>query len=130
MVSTAEEASAFYQMMLDDGRWNGRRILRPETIHRATLEVGPHRFDATIGMPLRFSQGFMLGGEPFGLFGPRSHHAFGHLGLVNNITWADPERGISVALLVSGIPLLAGNLGALLRLMRMIAAGCPRAEIS
>jgi CubicO group peptidase (beta-lactamase class C family) len=130
MVSTAEEASAFYQMLLDNGRWHGRQLLRPETIHRATMEAGPHRFDRTIGMPLRFSQGFMLGGEPFGLFGPRSHHAFGHLGLVNNITWADPERGISVALLVSGIPLLAGNLGALLRLMGAIASGCPRAEIS
>jgi CubicO group peptidase (beta-lactamase class C family) len=130
MVSTAEEASAFYQMLLDDGRWHGRQLLRPETIHRATMEAGPHRFDRTIGLPLRFSQGFMLGGEPFGLFGPRSHHAFGHLGLVNNITWADPERGISVALLVSGIPLLAGNLGALLRLMRATGSGCPRAEIS
>ncbi len=50
-------------------------------------------------------------------YGPRTHHAFGHVGLVNNITWADPERQISVALLVSGIPLLAGNLPALVRLI-------------
>ena len=126
MVGTAEEASAFYQMLLDGGMWNGRRILRRETILRATMEAGPHVFDATIGLPLRFSQGFMLGGAPVGLFGQFSHHAFGHMGLVNNLTWADPERGISVALLVSGIPLLAPNLPALLRLIATIAAQCPR----
>jgi len=126
MVSTAEEASAFYQMLLDGGRWNGQQILRPETIQRATMEVGPHQFDRTVGMPLRFSQGFMLGGAPFGLYGANSHHAYGHVGLVNNITWADPERQIAVALLVSGIPLLAGNLPALMRLISRIGSACPR----
>ena len=123
MVSTAEEAGAFYQMLLDGGRWNGRQILRPETIQRATMEVGPHVRDRTIGMPMRFSQGFMLGGDPVGLFGQRCGQAFGHVGLVNNITWADPERQISVALLVSGIPLLGGSYLALLRLIARIAGG-------
>lgn len=126
MVSTAEEAGAFYQMLLDGGRWNGHQILRPETIQRATMEVGPHVRDRTIGMPMRFSQGFMLGGDPVGLFGQRCGQAFGHVGLVNNITWADPERQISVALLVSGIPLLGGSYLALLRLIARIAGGCPR----
>ena len=128
MVATAEEASAVYQMLLDGGEWQGRRILRPETVFRATHEVGPHTFDRTLGIPLRFSPGFMLGGSPFGLFGPQSGEAFGHLGLVNNMTWADPARGISVALLVSGIPLLAGNLPALLRLLLAVAAACPSGQ--
>lgn len=126
MVSTAEEASAFYQMLLDGGQWNGQQIVRPETILRATMEVGPHVRDETIGIPMRFSQGFMLGGAPFGLFGQQSLHAYGHVGLANNITWADPDRDISVALLVSGIPLLAGNLVPLVRLMARIASACPR----
>ena len=126
MVATAGELTAFYQMLLDGGRWNGRQILRPETIQRATMEVGPHVLDRSIGMPLRFSQGFMLGGAPLGLFGQRSKHAFGHIGLANNITWADPERRISVALLVSGIPVLAGNYVALLKLIARIAGACPR----
>lgn len=128
MVSTAEEVGAFYQMLLDGGRWNGRQILRPETIQRATMEVGPHVLDRSIGVPLRFSQGFMLGGAPLGLFGQRSQHAFGHIGLANNITWADPERQISVALLVSGIPVLAGNYVALLKLIARIGGACPRVE--
>ncbi|MBP8925355.1 MAG: serine hydrolase [Pseudomonadales bacterium] len=129
MVTTAEEVGRFYQMLLDGGRCNGRQILRPETIQRATMEVGPHVFDRTIGIPLRFSQGFMLGGAPYGLFGRQSHNAFGHLGLVNNVTWADPERAISVALLVSGVPLLAGNVGALIRLMARISSACPRTSL-
>jgi CubicO group peptidase (beta-lactamase class C family) len=126
MVTTAEEISAFYQMLLDGGTWQGRQILRPETVFRATHEAGPHVFDRTLGIPLRFSPGFMLGGSPFGLFGPQSGDAFGHIGLANNITWADPGRGISVALVVSGIPLVAGNLPALVRLLLAIAAACPR----
>ena len=130
MVSTAEEAGRFYQMLLDGGRCNGHQILRRETIQRATMEVGPHVFDRTIGIPLRFSQGFMLGGEPFGLFGSHSHHAYGHVGLVNNVTWADPEREVSAALLVSGIPLLAGNIGALVRLMARISSACPRSSLN
>lgn len=130
MVTTAEELSAFYQMLLDGGMWRGRRILAPETVFRATLEAGPHRIDRTLGIPLRFSSGFMLGGLPLGLFGSRSHHAFGHIGLSNNLSWADPERGISVALLVSGIPVLAGNLGALSRLVFTLADACPRGEMS
>jgi CubicO group peptidase (beta-lactamase class C family) len=126
MVTTAEEIGAFYQMLLDGGSWGGKQILRPETVFRATHEAGPHSFDGTLGIPLRFSPGFMLGGAPFGLFGPRSQEAFGHIGLANNITWADPERRISVAMVVSGIPLVAGNIGALVRLMTAIAAACPR----
>jgi CubicO group peptidase (beta-lactamase class C family) len=125
MVTTAEEISAFYQMLLDGGQWQGRQILRPETVFRATHEAGPHVFDRTLGIPMRFSPGFMLGGSPIGLFGPQSGDAFGHIGLVNNITWADPRRGISVALLVSGIPLVASNLPALLRVLMAIAAACP-----
>jgi CubicO group peptidase (beta-lactamase class C family) len=82
--------------------------------------------DETIGIPLRFSQGFMLGGAPVGLYGQQSLHAYGHVGLANNITWADPDRDISAALLVSGIPLLAGNLVPLVRLMARIASACPR----
>lgn len=128
MVATAGELTAFYQMLLDGGRWNGRQILRPETIMRATMEVGPHTRDATIGLPMRYSQGFMLGGTPVGLFGPHSQHAFGHIGLSNNLSWADPERGVTVALLVSGIPVLATNVVALLRLVARIAAACPRTD--
>ncbi len=126
MVATAGEMTAFYQMLLDGGRWNGRQILQPETIMRATMAAGPSARDATIGVPMRYSPGFMLGGSPFGLFGANSSRAFGHVGLSNNLTWADPERGISVALLLNGIPIVANNLLALLRLLTRITAGCPR----
>ena len=44
----------------------------------------------------------MLGERPFGLFGPRSHDAFGHLGFVSVLCWADPSRQLSVSLLNTG----------------------------
>lgn len=126
MVATAEEMTAFYQMLLDEGRWNGRQILRPDTVARATTPAGPTARDATIGLPMRYSPGFMLGGAPFGLFGANSSLSFGHIGLSNNLTWADPERQLSVALLVNGIPVVANNMGALLRLLSRITAAFPR----
>ncbi|MGI9292796.1 MAG: serine hydrolase domain-containing protein [Pseudomonadales bacterium] len=126
MFATAEEASRFYDMLLNDGKWRGKTILQPETIHRATMEAGPHMWDKTIGIPLRFSQGFMLGGERFGMYGPGSEQAFGHLGLINNMVWADPERKISVALLLTGMPLLATNMPAYVRLLWAVANNCPK----
>jgi CubicO group peptidase (beta-lactamase class C family) len=44
----------------------------------------------------------MLGSPLFGVFGRNNPNAFGHLGLSNNLTWADPDRGISVVLLTTG----------------------------
>ena len=43
----------------------------------------------------------MLGDTPWGLFGPKTSKAFGHLGFTNNFLWADPERAVSVTLLTA-----------------------------
>ena len=53
-------------------------------------------------VPLRYSAGMMLGASPFGLYGPDTARAYGHLGFANNFVWADPERAISAALLTTG----------------------------
>ena len=68
----------------------------------------------------------MLGDSPFGLFGPDTARAFGHLGFTNNFLWADPDRDISVALLTTG-KLVAGlHLPYLLGLLRNISRHCPK----
>lgn len=125
MVATAEEVSRFYQMLLEDGSYQGKQILSPLTVHRLTWETGPHRFDGLLKLPLRFTPGMMLGGKPFGLFGWNTGNAFGHPGLVNTLTWADPDRDISVALLTTGKPVLAGNIPALLKLLLSISHYIP-----
>lgn len=126
MVATAEEMTAFFQMLLDGGRYDGRQILHPETIKRATTPFGSFARDAKIGIPMRYSPGFMMGASPFGLFGLKSAHAFGHVGLSNNLVWADPQRQISVALLFNGIPLVANNMAALVRVLWRITTAFPR----
>ncbi len=126
MIATAEETSRFFQMLLDDGRHGEQQIVSKLAVHRATWETSPHRLDNTLKVPLRYSAGMMLGGEPFGLFGPHTGSAFGHLGLINIFAWADPERDLSVALLSTGKPLLANNAPALIQLLREINNQVPR----
>lgn len=117
MVATAEEASRFFQMLLDGGRYGDRQIVSPLTVHRATHEMSPHQFDNVLKIPLRFSPGMMLGGAPIGLYGPNTNEAYGHVGLINIMIWADPQRDISVALLNTGKPLLAHNIPTLYALL-------------
>ena len=45
---------------------------------------------------MRYGLGFMLGGRRFSPFGPDTPEAFGHLGLSNVFSWADPERELVV----------------------------------
>ena len=79
-------------------------------------------------LPMRYSAGLMLGDEPFGLWGPHSGQAFGHVGLINKFAWADPQREISVAILTSGILLVAHHLAPFARLISSIGDRVPREE--
>jgi len=122
---TAEEASRFFQMMLDYGDYRGKRIMQPITVHRAIQEAGKAQMDASLKLPIRYSTGFMLGGSPVGMYGPDTQYAYGHLGLSNVMCWADPARAISVALLNTGKPILSNHVFALFRLLFRISGQCP-----
>lgn len=122
---TAEEASRFFQMMLDYGRYGDQQILQPLTVHRSIQEAGKAVIDASLKIPMRYSPGFMLGGSPMGIYGRNTHYAYGHLGLSTVFCWADPERDISVAILNTGKPVLGSHLRALPRLLFGIADRCP-----
>ena len=126
LVANAAEVSAFFQMMLNGGTWRGRRICRPETIAGAVREVGSRTFDRTLLLPMRYSAGLMLGDDPFGLWGPHSRNAFGHVGLINKFAWADPQRDLSAAILTSGILLVAHHLLPFAKLVGSVADIAPR----
>ena len=119
IVTTAEELCSFYQCLLEEGELDGRRAFEARTVRRAVSEQAYWELDLTLGLPLRYSNGFMLGGDLISLFGAGTAHAFGHLGFTNIFSWADPERRLSVALLTSGKPVL--NLEAI-RLLQLIFA--------
>ena len=128
LMGTAEEMGRFYQMLLNDGIWEGKQICQPMTVRRITREYGSLECDRTLMIPMRYSAGLMLGGEPVGLWGAHSAQAFGHLGLINKLLWADPERDISVSLLNTGLPLIANNVPSLINFMANINAHCPRSD--
>jgi CubicO group peptidase (beta-lactamase class C family) len=124
VVTNANELSRFFQLLLNEGELDGVRIFEPRTIHRATSEQSYLEFDLTLGVPTRYSMGFILGG--FGFYGPDSTHAYGHLGFINIVAWNDPERQISVALTNSGKPLFFPEIYYLYDIMRQIARACPK----
>jgi CubicO group peptidase (beta-lactamase class C family) len=124
--TTAEDLSAFLQCMLDLGEGNGVRIFEPRTIQHALNEASYREIDLTLGLPLRYGLGPMLGDDPVGIFGPNTEHAFGHLGLSNVFPWADPRREISVALLTTGKPIISLHTIRLLQLILAINAAFPR----
>lgn len=110
MYATADDACRVFQMLLNGGELDGVRIFKPETVRAAAEPFGTRQLDASLIVPIRFSAGFMLGDDPVGLFGPRSASAFGHLGLLNVMAWADPSRDISVAMLNTGKSLAPASL--------------------
>jgi CubicO group peptidase (beta-lactamase class C family) len=124
VVSSANELSRFFQLLLNEGELDGIRIFEPRTIHRATSEQSYLEFDFTLSVPTRYSMGFMLGG--FGFYGPDTAQAYGHLGFINIVAWADPERQVAAALTNSGKPLFLPEIYFLYDIMRQIGRACPK----
>jgi CubicO group peptidase (beta-lactamase class C family) len=125
VVTTAQELSAFFQCLLDEGALEGVRIFEPRTVQHAVSEQSYLEVDFTLGVPLRYGLGFMLGGQ-VSLFGVDNPEAFGHLGLSNVFGWADPERQIAVGLVTSGKPVVASHVLRLLRVILEIGRAFPR----
>lgn len=122
--ASADDACKVFQMLLNGGVLDGVRVLQAETVAEAIRPVGRIQYDGMLMVPLRFSAGFMLGESPFGLFGPRSQEAFGHLGFVSVLCWADPARDISVALLNSGKSMAPSGMLQLARVLGSISRAC------
>lgn len=101
-VSTANELGRLYELLRRGGELDGVRVLEERTLRRALIEQSHLEVDLSLGLPIGFSYGYMLGGRVLSLFGPNTTRAFGHLGWINIIGWADPERAISVGLITTG----------------------------
>jgi CubicO group peptidase (beta-lactamase class C family) len=126
--ATAREASDFFQCLLNGGTFNGKRLFERATVARAISEASARQFDRTLLIPLRTSEGLMLGDYPFGLYGPRTSEAFGHLGFIAIFCWADPARDISVSLLTTGKPIVSPHLPPLIGFLRTINNAFPKFE--
>jgi len=126
IVATANEVSRFYEILLEGGELDGVRIFEPRTVLRAVSEQSYLEFDLSLMMPVRYGMGFMLGGKWFSFYGPDTEQAFGHLGFITVMCWADPERRISVALMTSGKPFLYPEIHHFSAITKQIGISCPK----
>ena len=126
MVTTAWEMSRFFEIMRRGGELNGVRVIETDTIREALIERSHLEVDLSLGYPTRFSHGLMLGARMVSLFGLDTQHAFGHLGFINTLAWADPERAISVAVLNSGKPIVYPEFYMFLSTMQRITTEMPK----
>jgi CubicO group peptidase (beta-lactamase class C family) len=98
--TTARDLATFYEALLRGGELDGVRILRPETISSGRKPSSDGEIDRFVGLPIRWSYGFQLGGpvddpdvpRPMGKLS--SQETFGHNGSNVCLAWADRRRDL------------------------------------
>lgn len=113
----AEDYLAFEQVFLNEGRANGRQVLRPETVQLMSQNaiggldvrllktaVPAYSNDAEFfpGMQKKWSLGFMISTEA--VPGGRGPGSLAWAGLGNTYFWIDPAKGIAGVILMQLIP--------------------------
>jgi CubicO group peptidase (beta-lactamase class C family) len=126
VVTTANELSRFFEIFREGGELDGVRVMEPRTIRRALTEQSHLEIDFSLVFPTRFSYGLMLGADYVSLYGRDTDLAFGHLGLINIMGWADPERAISVGLITTGKAIVYPELPRFYWVMQRIASEVPK----
>ncbi len=130
VVTSANELSRFFEIFRAGGELDGVRVMSPETLRTALTEQSRLEVDLSLLFPTRFSYGLMLGARWLSLLGRDTDLAFGHLGLINIMGWADPERGLSGGLITSGKALLYPEVHRFYGVMQRIAAEVPKVPAS
>jgi CubicO group peptidase (beta-lactamase class C family) len=126
VVTNAGELATFYDCLLGEGRLGDVRVFDPRTVRHATAEQNYWELDLTLGLPIRYGLGVMVGSEGPSLVGWNNPRAFGHAGFTNVLSWADPQRRLAVALLTSGKPILGPHVLRLVQLMVEVGRAFPR----
>jgi CubicO group peptidase (beta-lactamase class C family) len=107
-IASAAELALFYQTLVNGGEtFDGRRVLKPETIEFATKVRTDGRHRDMMDTPVNRGLSVVVAGDD-GLAHMRgfgrtaSPRAFGHGGAGGQIGWGDPETGISVGYCTNG----------------------------
>lgn len=124
MYASADDLCRVFEMLLNGGMWEGQRILSEASVAAATRPVSGPQIDRTLLLPMRYSPAFMMGQDPFGIYGPGCGDAFGHLGFLNLLGWADPRRDISATFLNTGKSLALPGVARLFRVLAAINKAC------
>lgn len=97
---TARAMAAFYQMLLQGGTLNGKRLLSTRTIAYVTQNFTGEQVDGYMGMPMHRGLGPHSRGTTDtirGLGSIASPRTFGHGGVGSSYCWGDPDSGVSFA---------------------------------
>ena len=98
--ATARAMAAFYQMMVDSGELNGRRIFSRRLVEFVTRNHTGDMTDHGFGMPMHRGMGVHVRGTTErirGLGTLASPRTFGHGGVGTSYCWGDPDSGVSFA---------------------------------
>ncbi|TXH05884.1 MAG: class A beta-lactamase-related serine hydrolase [Nevskiaceae bacterium] len=126
LYASADDACRIFEMLRNGGTLDGHRVLSEATVAEAVKPVGRIQIDGMLNIPMRFSPAFMLGENPVGLWGPKSRDAFGHIGFMTVLCWADPARELSVAILNNGKSVAPTAILQMAKVVGAITRACPR----
>jgi len=103
---TARSLARLYAALANGGELDGIRILGPDTLRKAT-RVQNTKMGRVVPVPMRWRLGYH---RSFAL-GHKVAGAFGHFGFGGSGAWADPQRKLSVAMVLnSGVGTPFGDL--------------------
>lgn len=143
LVSTASDYSAFVQMLLHEGSWRGKQLLKPETVRLMTSnQIGSVVLDTMpAAIPVRSAAfPFGAGKDKFGLGfqitvtnGTPTHErgagSYTWAGINNTHFWVDPRNGIGVVILTHVLPFYnATSMDVMSRFEKLIYEHLGRAE--
>jgi CubicO group peptidase (beta-lactamase class C family) len=99
LFSTADDMRRFYQMMLNGGVWNGRRILSEKSVRELTrTQTGDIETGFTEGMS--WGLAFQVVKEPQGVTAMLPPGTFGHGGAYATQSWGDPENNVICIMMI------------------------------
>lgn len=103
LFSTAADLATFYQMILDKGVFEGRRIVSAASVAEMTK---PHTAG---GKLLNYGLGWQCNQEEKSLVSGASPRSFGHGGAFGTHGWIDPEQDLVVICLVQNVLVKDGD---------------------
>lgn len=107
LASTAYDYAIFMQMLLNNGVYNGKRILSRNTIRMMTTnQIG----DLTLGHGNTFGLGFEIVTEKGSAFSPRPEGSYSWGGMFSSSYWIDPKEKIVAQLFLQLYPNSHGDI--------------------
>jgi len=91
LYSTAWDLAQFYQMMLNGGQWNGKRLLSPASVAMMT-QVHTGNLTARHNPGTGFGLTWEVTKDPAGTLTGQSIGTFGHGGAFGTYGWVDPQK--------------------------------------